>query len=104
MILGAFLLRASRVLLITPSRMVRDQLADQFGNLHLLKLVGAIDGDLPPPRVTKVEGSSESIGQRAGEELADAPRRRVDRGEHADLLERHPRGGEARARRWIARI
>lgn len=56
MILAAFLLRARRVLVLTPSRMVRDQLVDQFAGLHLLKRVGALAVDVALPRVARVEG------------------------------------------------
>lgn len=42
LILSAFVLRANRVLVITPSRLVREQVARNFENLELLKKIGAL--------------------------------------------------------------
>lgn len=42
MVLAAFLLRAQRVLVVTPSRMVRDQVAESMGSLAILKKAGAV--------------------------------------------------------------
>src|SRR5208282_2421833 len=41
---SAFILRARRVLAITPSRIVREQIAEEFNLLRSLKKLGAIDG------------------------------------------------------------
>ena len=38
---SAFLLRASRVLVLTPSRLVREQIAEDFGELRVLKRLNA---------------------------------------------------------------
>jgi superfamily II DNA or RNA helicase len=52
----AFLLQASRVLVLTPSRLVREQIADDFKKLGVLKRLGAIPADLADPRVMATTG------------------------------------------------
>ncbi|MGA9884333.1 MAG: DEAD/DEAH box helicase family protein [Candidatus Acidiferrales bacterium] len=47
----AFVLRAQRVLVITPSRIVREQIAEDFRLLRVLKQLGAVDASLPTPSV-----------------------------------------------------
>ncbi|WIW88083.1 DEAD/DEAH box helicase family protein [Sphingobium sp. V4] len=47
----AFLLRAKRVLILTPSRLVREQIAEDFTVLGVLKRVAALPKDLEPPKV-----------------------------------------------------
>jgi len=47
----AFLLRAQRVLVLTPSRLVREQIAENFRALVDLKKTEAVALDLPTPRV-----------------------------------------------------
>jgi len=47
----AFLLRAKRVLILTPSRLVREQIAEDFAALGVLKRVGGLPQDLEPPKV-----------------------------------------------------
>lgn len=54
MMLVAILLRARRALVLTPSRMVRDQLRQAFEQLELLKKVGALPITAPLPRVREV--------------------------------------------------
>ena len=39
---SAFLLRSERVLVLTPSRLVREQLAEEFRTLATLKKIGAV--------------------------------------------------------------
>jgi superfamily II DNA or RNA helicase len=51
MLLTAFVVRATRVLVLTPSRMVRDQLTDAFRTLGQLRSIGAIDENFPTPKV-----------------------------------------------------
>lgn len=51
MILTSFVVKAQRVLVLTPSRMVRDQLAESFSSLGLLRAVGALAEDAPSPSV-----------------------------------------------------
>jgi superfamily II DNA or RNA helicase len=44
-----FLLRAKRVLVLTPSRIVREQITEEFRLLRVLKILGAIDHTLATP-------------------------------------------------------
>lgn len=53
----AFLLRASRVLVLTPSRLVREQIAENFGALVDLKKVEAVPHDLASPKVFATDGT-----------------------------------------------
>lgn len=48
-----FVLRATRVLVIVPSKLLRDQISKEFKQLHLLRQIGAIPTatDVPAPRV-----------------------------------------------------
>ncbi len=55
LMMAPFLLRASRCLIITPSRMVRDQIAEEYRSLALLKLLGVLPESLPCPNVQAVE-------------------------------------------------
>jgi superfamily II DNA or RNA helicase len=55
LMLVAFVLRAKRVLVVTPSRLVRYQIAQEFANLVTLKRVGALDLKVPVPRIYEVE-------------------------------------------------
>jgi len=52
----AFLLRPQRVLVLTPSRLVREQIAENFSILADLKKIEALPLDLPTPRVFATEG------------------------------------------------
>jgi superfamily II DNA or RNA helicase len=49
---SAFLLQVNRVLVLTPSRLVREQIADDFKRLGVLKRLGAISADVDNPKVT----------------------------------------------------
>lgn len=49
-----FLLRATRVLVITPSRLVREQTAERFAQLDPLRSLGVIGRHLPLPKITEV--------------------------------------------------
>lgn len=53
--IAPFLLGAERALVITPSRMVRDQIVEEFQSLTLLKHLGVIPSDLPVPTVLGIE-------------------------------------------------
>ncbi|MCP3371625.1 DEAD/DEAH box helicase family protein [Bradyrhizobium cajani] len=53
---SSFLLRANRVLVLTPSRLVREQIADDFKKLGVLKRLGALPADLPEPNVMATSG------------------------------------------------
>ncbi|GGO41806.1 DEAD/DEAH box helicase [Deinococcus humi] len=56
LIVLAFLLQARRVLVITPSIVVREQIAEGFQTLTILKKTGTLPPDCPEPVVTQVEG------------------------------------------------
>lgn len=51
---SAFILRARRVLAITPSRIVREQIAEEFNLLRSLKKLGAINGAVATPSVHSI--------------------------------------------------
>lgn len=54
-LMGAgFLLRAHRILVITPSRVVREQITEEFKVLRVLKKLGAVDASLATPSVYSV--------------------------------------------------
>ncbi len=56
----AFVLKAQRVLILTPSRLVREQIAENFDALVDLKKVEALPLALPTPRVFATEGIIDS--------------------------------------------
>lgn len=63
MIACAFVLRAERVLVVTPSRMVREQIADEITELSLLRRIGALPDGIERPTVASVSsrvGTKES--------------------------------------------
>jgi superfamily II DNA or RNA helicase len=51
LIATAFVLRATRVLIIAPGRLVREQLAEEVEKLTTLRGAGALPDGVPPPRV-----------------------------------------------------
>jgi superfamily II DNA or RNA helicase len=53
--LSPFLLRARRVLLVTPSRLVRHQVAEEFRSLAQLRRAKALPDDIPRPSVREVK-------------------------------------------------
>ena len=53
----AFVMRAERVLVLTPSRLVREQIADNFSALVDLKKIEALPLDLACPKVFATEGT-----------------------------------------------
>lgn len=53
---AAFMLRARRVLVVTPSRLVREQIFDDFRELGILKRIGALPQDTVPPSVCNADG------------------------------------------------
>lgn len=55
LIATAFVLRATRVLIIVPGRLVREQIADEVETLTTLRTAGAISEDVPGPRVLSVK-------------------------------------------------
>lgn len=58
----AFMLRAERVLVLTPSRLVREQIAENFRLLLDLKKVGAVPAVLNGPKVFATDGIVGSDG------------------------------------------
>ncbi len=54
--LTPFLWSSSRVLVLTPSRLVREQIEKGFESLHLLKSLGILPADLACPNVQSIEG------------------------------------------------
>ena len=53
--LAPFLWRASRVLVITPSRLVREQIVDGFRELALLKKLGVLSEEISSPKVLSID-------------------------------------------------
>lgn len=51
----AFMQRAKRVLVVTPSRLLREQIAEDFRHLDLLRTIDAIDLTMPSPKVFVVD-------------------------------------------------
>ncbi len=50
----AFVLRASRVLVVTPSRLVREQITEEIKSLSLLRRLAALPNDIEQPNVLSV--------------------------------------------------
>lgn len=67
LMMAPFLLKANRALVITPSRMVREQIAEEFGTLQSLKDLGVLPLNTPAPSVRSVE--SRIIQQEAWADL-----------------------------------
>jgi len=55
LMLAAFVERANRVLVITPSRLVRNQIKEEFESLTTLRNIKSLEGDFSPPQVYEVE-------------------------------------------------
>jgi hypothetical protein len=58
-----FMIQAKRVLILTPSKLVRNQIAVDFEELNTLKKLNVIDADQPTPSVHRVPGEIRSKGQ-----------------------------------------
>jgi superfamily II DNA or RNA helicase len=58
-----FVLRSTRVLVITPSRMVREQIAEDFAGLVTLRRAGAIPPAIRSPHVKEVKSRIESADE-----------------------------------------
>jgi superfamily II DNA or RNA helicase len=52
----AFALRAKRVLILTPSRLVREQIAEGFETLQDLRTIGALPEDIKRPNIFSTKG------------------------------------------------
>ena len=55
-----YLRRATRVLVLTPSRLVRDQIAEEMSKLVTLKRIGVFGEEMPPPKTLKLDGRIDS--------------------------------------------
>lgn len=64
LMLTPFMRRSKRALIITPSVLVRNQVADDFKNLSVLKLMEVLPGDVEGPKV--FEQKSRSNPRRTG--------------------------------------
>jgi superfamily II DNA or RNA helicase len=60
LMLTAYVLRATKALVITPSRLVRYQIAREYETLLTLKRAGVLSLDVPTPRVHEVESTLDS--------------------------------------------
>ena len=58
-----FLLRANRVLVLTPSRIVREQIAEEFSGLLDLRRFSVFDSRLPGPAVYNITGKMDSLDE-----------------------------------------
>ena len=56
LILSAFMQRVNRVLVITPSTLVRGQIFDEFSNLTTLKNIAVLYKDVKCPKVIEIKG------------------------------------------------
>jgi superfamily II DNA or RNA helicase len=61
LMMSAYIQRSKRVLIITPSRLLRNQVVEEFSSLRVLKAIGVLDKELPCPRVKEVEGRITSL-------------------------------------------
>ncbi len=55
LMMAPYLLRSQRTLIITPSRMVRDQIAEEYRSLSLLKRLAVLPEDTPCPIVQSID-------------------------------------------------
>lgn len=58
-----FVLRSSRVLVITPSRLVREQITEDFRSLVTLRKAGAIPSLIPSPKVFEERNRIDSVSR-----------------------------------------
>src|SRR5438128_965802 len=54
LMLTSFLERAQRVLVVTPSQLVRGQVGEQFSTLAILRQIGALPPEIPGPKVKEL--------------------------------------------------
>jgi superfamily II DNA or RNA helicase len=64
-----FILRSTRTLIITPSRLVRGQIAEDFAALQTLRGIGVLPDDIPLPQVKELDDRIHSLQD--WEELRD---------------------------------
>lgn len=55
LMLAPYILRKEKVLIVTPSALVRGQIADDYKELKTLKKIGVFDDDVAPPDVYEAE-------------------------------------------------
>jgi len=55
LMMAPFLLRAKRVMVVTPSRLVRSQISEEFSKLNLLKGIGVLSEDVSVPSVMEIK-------------------------------------------------
>lgn len=60
---SAFMLQATRVLILTPSRLVREQIAEDFGRLGVLKRISALPDETKAPIVMSTESRVRTLEQ-----------------------------------------
>jgi superfamily II DNA or RNA helicase len=58
-----YLLRANRVLVLTPSRIVREQISEEFAGLLDLRRFSVVDARLPAPTVYNITGKMDSLDE-----------------------------------------
>src|SRR5207253_11034026 len=61
--LSPFILSANPVLVITPSRLVRDQITDEFATLSRVISTGALTGSVLLPRVIEIKKKISTEGE-----------------------------------------
>jgi len=55
LMLAPYILQKNKVLIVTPSAMVRGQIADEYRTLRTLKKIGVFDVDVTPPTIYEAE-------------------------------------------------
>src|SRR5687767_14781888 len=55
LMMAPFVRRQARVLVVTTSRLVRSQIADEFSSLETLRMCGVLPKELKPPKVYELE-------------------------------------------------
>lgn len=63
LMMACFVLRANRVLIITPSRLVRYQIAEDLKELKTLKKLNVIPDNLPAPNVKEQDSKVKSVDE-----------------------------------------
>jgi superfamily II DNA or RNA helicase len=56
-----YMVPVSRVLVVVPTRLLREQIASEFGDLRRLRALGVSDADLPAPTVARVDRRLSSL-------------------------------------------
>jgi superfamily II DNA or RNA helicase len=77
LVIAAYILKAKRVLVLAPSRILRAQLAECFQELEILKRIGVLPEDIPKPTVkvftTKLKSADEWEGFRSADVVIALP-------------------------------